>query len=119
MPPSGYTFNQADHATEFLISCGQSLIAEAKADGLTPLQGLQREVANIDKLLSSGKFSPVECTLFSFNRHYYTQLIGYRSSSFEELALQLGVAADEIRTSLLSVENRTPSVLNGAACASK
>lgn len=118
MPPSGYTSKQTDYAVDFLLSCGNSLLGEIRTDSLTPIAGLEREIANIDCLLRSDCFSKLERTVFMLNRDYYTQLLERRPLSVEQFEEFLVIVADEIRASLRTVEDRTPSVLAAAICAS-
>lgn len=111
MPPSGYSTQQVENATEFLTSCGEALVQEGKTDGLTPYQALEREIRNIDKLLVSSEFTQIEHSLFQFNRSFYSLLLKKNPATYEELLHYVLSTGDQARIIFLSVENRTASVL--------
>lgn len=119
MPPSGYSLFQADSVVEFLISCGESLISEATAEGREPEEALTYEIANIDALVSSPDFSHLEKSVFAVNRAFYTLLAASRPNSFDALRLVLPQMAAKIRADLLDVDRRSSSVISSkASCGS-
>jgi hypothetical protein len=118
MPPSGYSPQQAESATDFLTSCGDALVREGMADGLSPCQALQREIGNIDRLLSSPEFSQIEHSLFELNRSFYSLLLKGNPATYGALQHAIVAAGDQARTTFLSVESRTAPVLSLQRCTS-
>jgi hypothetical protein len=112
MPPSGYNLFQADNVVEFLISCGESLISEAIAEGRQPEAALTHEISNIDTLVSSSDFSNLEKSVFALNRAFYSLLATSQPKSFEALRSSLPKMASRIRADLLDVDRRSASLLS-------
>ena len=115
MPPSGYTLFQADSVIEFLVSCGESLISEAIAEGREPDAALAHEITNIDTLVSSSAFSPLEKSVFAVNRAFYSLLETSKPNSFDALRLALPQIATKIRADLLDIERRSTSLISSRA----
>ena len=111
MPPSGYNTNQANHVVKFLVSCGESLASEALELGLTPTQGLEREISNINLLLGSSDFSPIELALFELNRHFYFKLLSAKPETFDEFADHCYNIAEKIQSDLIRIDIRTKRML--------
>jgi hypothetical protein len=111
MPPSGYNTNQADYVAMFLVSCGASLASEAFELGLTPTQGLEREISNINSLMSSSNFSHVELALFDLNRQFYLKLLSDKPPTYDDFDSCCHRIAREIQSKLICIENRTKEIL--------
>jgi hypothetical protein len=104
MPPSGYTKIQSDSVVKFLRSCCRDLEKVGLAQGLTPVEALKQESANITKILNSTNRNSPTHSVLKLTQAFYDGLKKETPMSYKVLRQQVGVALARLDEEILAVK---------------
>lgn len=105
MPPSGYSFEQAEFVRRFLNSCAAALEAEAVQFGATYLQRLEFEVADIARYVSSQKaLTQSQLAVLSLTADFYEKVIGHQPSNSYSFWAAVEIVLGDIGSSVLEIK---------------
>ena len=103
MPPSGYSEVQAKLVTEFLASCCAALREESIGAGRTPMQGLQKEITDIERGLSLAAYDECTDSLLRMTAGFYRLTLRAKPVDFVNFDALVPQLLEGVRTGILSV----------------
>ena len=102
MPPSGYSYDQAEAVSEFFASCVRALVSENRGMR-TASEAIKREIASISADLKEGHRPAFEHHLLELTKVFYTELLSECPSTFDDLPAHAEGRLDEVRSRILGI----------------
>ena len=108
MPPSGYSMKQSSSISDFLESVSKELKNESISLGLSPEEGLRKEIGNIIEIQNSNKFGKLSNIVLELTHWFYEQILAKNPKTFEEYDEVKKAILEEVRGEILTIH--VPSI---------
>ena len=104
MPPSGYSYGQADTVAQFLRSCAAALLTEASEELTSPVDRLDREISDIIRYRAKmRKVDDATDAVLALTLKFYQSMRTHRPANPKAFEAALPKVLEEIVDEILKV----------------